>query len=225
MSDLAPELPQLYTRLLQGIPPEDMPVARRALKWLICVAQPLKLKELVTAAAIVPDELCFDPDRRLDQDDMLLDILGSLVKVNQTSHFVEIAHYSIIDYLTTPTSAPDHAYYLDLTESHGEILQSCYNYIHSVAINPVQTPYSEDSLLRYATAYWPYHSRRVEHIPGYCHMIIRFLQGQPSHATLEQWKKNFTEDVSVPVSAPLEMRTGLFYAALLSLPNVVEFFF
>jgi hypothetical protein len=61
-------------------------------------------------------------DRQLDHEDLLLEILGSLVKVNRTSLCVELAHYSVIEFLTARAFASAqicNPYYLDLTSSHG----------------------------------------------------------------------------------------------------------
>jgi hypothetical protein len=168
MTNLAPELPQTYTRLLGRIPSEDMQVAWRALKWLVCAKRLLTLKELVIAAAILPREPVFNTGRILDHEDMLLDIIGSLVKVNQVGH-VEIAHYSVVDFLTTyqfPSDQSYNQYYLDLTATHGEILQSCFNYMNSVWNDSENEPSCyKDSLLRYKTVNWPSHARAVEHSP------------------------------------------------------------
>lgn len=82
---------------------------------------------------------------------MLLEILGSLVKVDPFSPYVEIAHYSVHDYLVTPTFASDQSrnpYYLDLNASHGEILDSCIIYLNFVSMDPKQTEScNNDSLL------------------------------------------------------------------------------
>lgn len=97
MGNLTPALPQTYRRLIQQIAPEDKEVAWRALKWLVCGARLFMLSELITAAAIVPSESFFDPERKLDNHELLLDILGSLVKINPISQLVEIAHFSVTE--------------------------------------------------------------------------------------------------------------------------------
>jgi ankyrin repeat domain-containing protein 50 len=164
MGNLPPELPQTYTQLLNRIPPWDIHVASRALKWLICSGKPLRLNDLNTAAAIVPTDPVFDPDRKLDREEMLLEILGSLVKVNQSSQCVEMAHYSVFNYLVTPTFDSNQScnpYYLDLTTSHGEILMSCFNYLSWAWSDPTQISCDDDSLLQYIITNWSLHAKYV----------------------------------------------------------------
>jgi hypothetical protein len=78
-------------------------------------------------------------------------------------------------------------------------------------------------IVDYVTVYYQYHARHVEHIPNYCREIIQlFLHGH-FRAVFEHWQKNFVREISFPVRVPVEMRTGLSYAAFFGFPIVVEF--
>jgi ankyrin repeat protein len=216
----------MYRRIFQRISPDDRVIARRALKWLIYGEYGLKLGELAAAAAIDPVESVFDPEKMLDSHELLLEILGSLVRFNPKLHRVEIAHFSVTEYLTArtlgsglPSSNPD---YLDKTESHGELLLSCLNYLNFPSNDrshehPVSV---KDSLLEYAADCWPLHAKHVESIPKYQTLIALFLRDQSSLAH-KRWETIFTERADVELPSR-NMRTALYYAALLGLSHVVE---
>ena len=182
LDNLPPGLFQIYRRILQQIAPEDAEIAQRALKWLVCSARPLTLHELATAAVIVPEDGRFDPESSFDDDESLLEILGSLIHVSHPSQTVSVAHFSVTEYLTSrnlPSEQNTNPHYIDVTETHGEILNSCMVYLtyiseqHSAENHPHLL--GEDSFAKYAVAHWPFHARFVEFMPYYHDLITSFL--------------------------------------------------
>lgn len=159
----------------------------------------------------------------LDNKEMLVEILGSLVKISPISQRVQIAHFSVRQYLLSQTflvenrSNPD---YIDFEKGHGEILSSCFKYLNS--------PNTQDSAVSGATAFemyactqWPVHARHVESDPLYRRMIVSFLHGEPNTA-YRRWLKIVSEKFDPVYLVHDTMRTALFYAALFDLSIVVE---
>src|ERR1700736_3909029 len=224
LRNVPPGLTQTYRRIFQRIAPEDIVIARRALKWLLYGEYRLSLDGLAVVAAIDPTESVFDPENMLDSPELLLEILGSLVKLNSELHCVEIAHFSVTEFLTSRTlgSGLDNPDYIDKTKSHGELLVSCLNYLNLPSNDSDEYTVSVKAspVLLYAADCWPLHAKHVESIPQYQKLITLFLRGQGSLAH-KRWKTFFNEraDVKLP---PENMRTALYYAALLGFCHVVE---
>jgi hypothetical protein len=85
--------------------PDDLRITRTALTWLIYLHRPFRLKELALAAIIDP-ETDFSDEQRLDRDEMLLEICGSFIKMNQETQIITIGHFSVREYLTS-SALPD----------------------------------------------------------------------------------------------------------------------
>lgn len=82
-------LDQTYDRMLQCVPRQHQPFVRSALTWLAFSAQPLTLQELAEAAVIDPKSGRFDADHRLINDDLILQLCGSLVSVSKLNYAPE----------------------------------------------------------------------------------------------------------------------------------------
>jgi Ankyrin repeats (3 copies)/Zinc finger, ZZ type/Ankyrin repeats (many copies) len=234
LKDLPPGLPETYKRELNRIenPGEtDKQIALRALNWLICCERPLKLRELATAIAIIPGN-SFNAEEMLDDDDLLLRILGSLVRKNNHSFIIEIAHFSVKDYLTTSDQIPA-TWYIDVEEGHVLLLESCLTYLsyhrpcdQSDLENDTEhikiQPQDNDPLREYAAFNWFYHAKKIEHRPGSTILIKKFLCASNTDEYkrwCQSWEKRFDPNLRVTVESKY---SGLYYAALFSLPHVVK---
>lgn len=194
----------------------------RALKWLVCCKRPLRLSELVVAIAIVPGSTNFDEERLLDNDLMLLEILGSLIRVNRDTLIVDLAHFSVVEYLTSlslPDGSPN-PYFIDVRETHGELLETCLTYI---CFPESETVLQSDAsghpfLWYYATKRWPGHGSEVDSIPHYRDLMLSFFQKSPVYPRWSRhWKQTYPREW-LPAQRSL---TTLYYAALFRLPHVV----
>ena len=226
LDNLPPGLFQIYRRILQQIAPEDAGTTLRAFKWLVCSARPLTLHELATAAVIVPEDGRFDPESAFDDDESLLEILGSLIHVSRPTYTVSIAHFSVTEYLTSSKLSLEQSnkphYYIDVTKTHGEILNSCLIYLsYNSAQNNSSLP-GEDSFNQYAVVDWPFHARFVESIPFYRDLITSFLHAGPFRTSYNRWDALYAPEIPTLHKVPDEMRTSLYYAAYFGFPNVVE---
>lgn len=218
---LPPGLPRTYRWIFEQMSHEDRLFARRVLKWLIYGSQCFRLQDLAVIAAIDPTSKKFDPEQLLDRPEQLLDILGPLVKFNSASQYVEIAHFSVTEYLTIQ-SPITHEDYLDKLETHGELLTSCLLYLNFPWHDPSQNISGlsmSDTLLACMADCWPIHGRYIESIPKYQNIITSFLQDYTSPG-YSRWQAYFDEQVDIELPAK-DMRTPLYYAALLGFRNVL----
>lgn len=225
LQKLPPGLPKTYDRELSRIVGSDVKIAQKALKWLVCCQRPLLLHELHVAIAIVPEEP-FDVEEMLDNDELILDILGSLVRKNSHTSTIEVAHFSVTEYLTAPERKSSD-WFIDMEDGHADLLTCCLTYLsypkeENARNNLGPQSELEDAFMEYATFIWPLHAKHVEHDRRSTALIASFLQTPESDNYKfwsEMWEERF--DPNLRVSLPAS-QTGLYYAALFSLPNVVH---
>jgi hypothetical protein len=227
LENLPPGLPESYQRIVERIAIADMEVARKALRWLVCCQRAPTLSELATAIAILPGK-GFDEEEKLDSEELLLEILGSLVRQNHAKSTIELGHFSVKEYLTTRIlqDGSTTQIFIDPESGHNDLLESCLTYIrfYHKQNRHQETPSTgvEDSFIRYATFQWPFHAKRVESQRRSGELIKSFIQFPEAEAYI-RWSKQWEEafDPNLRVQLP-PTHTGLYYAALFSLPNVVK---
>lgn len=223
---LPPGLPETYQRILEKIHGEDMDLARNALKWLICCSRPLTLTELAIAIAIRPGRP-FNDEEKLDDDELLLEILGSLVRLNRLTKTIDLAHFSVTEYLTTPYLADGtpNLHFINPEVGHVDLLESCLTYMSFIErdlTSDVEVNDPEDSFLQYATFHWSVHAKRTEDKTKSRELVTLFLKAPESTAYIRWsacWENEF--DPNLQVALP-STHSGIYYAALFSLPYVVQ---
>ena len=149
--------------------PEDLVVAKRALSWLMFSKRQLRLHELSIAVAIEPEDRVFDDDKKFDNDEMTLQICGSLVKLHSKSSIVEFGHFSVRQYLSLKIlpDGTENIYYLDPIKSTEEICKACLTYLSHAPFaegpcrnrNEYKRRVFDNPFLLYAGLYWPRHAR------------------------------------------------------------------
>jgi len=163
---LPPWLPETYQHILGRIHSEDMEMTRNALKWLICCSRSLTLTELAIAIAIRPGRP-FNEEEKLDDDELLLQILGSLVRLNRLNNTIDLAHFSVIEYLTTPHlgDGTPNLHFIDPEDGHVDLLESCLTYLSFIERDVPGDPGGnepQDSFLQYGTFHWSFHAKQSE---------------------------------------------------------------
>lgn len=164
--------------------PDDLLIARKTLMWLICCTRPLNLNELGIALAISPNDKELNEDERLDFDEQLLEICGSMIKLNQ-DFLVELGHFSVREYLTAKelSNGEPNPHFINEMEGHQLVLESCLSYLSFTLYKDGLDgePIARDQqLLHYAVYQWYAHGRIVEERGGDVSSIISFLAYPPS---------------------------------------------
>ena len=112
LGKLPKNLSGVYDEIMSSIearPGTDFEFATRALKWVLVAQRPLKPQELVAATEINPSST--SPDRPADQSlpplqptldiDLVVDVCGGLILLDQKLEVVRFAHLSVHEYLET----------------------------------------------------------------------------------------------------------------------------
>ena len=178
------------------------------------------------AIAIRPGEP-FDEEERLDEEEMLLEILGSLIRLNGLTNSIDFAHFSVPEYLTKSHLAEDTAnpHFIDRDDGHVNLLESCLTYLAFLEQdNPSDATANrpENTFLQYATRQWSFHAKQAPCKEKALELVNSFLKAPETTAYIRwsaSWEKQF--DPNLRVKLP-DTHSGLYYAALFSLPGVVK---
>src|SRR5437016_6031305 len=98
--NLPPGITETYYQILGRLSERELEIVTNALKWLISCTRPLNVKELNVAIAIDLKDDQFQPERMLDREEIILELLRSLIKVDPAG-VLELAHFSVAEYLTS----------------------------------------------------------------------------------------------------------------------------
>jgi len=170
LNRLPPGLPATYNCMLEriGRSQEDLRIARAALTWLIYAYRPLKLSELAIAAVLDPDTE-FNDEQRLDADEIIIEICGSLIKMQIETQIVTFGHFSVREYLSSPLlpDGSENSHYISETDGNTLLMRASFSYmLWALRQGPCDTmeelnELHADTFLTYALYNWPRHSQSL----------------------------------------------------------------
>lgn len=233
LDNLPSGLPATYHRILERIGKARSrgEIARKALVWLICCKRPLRLHELSVAIAIDPNDQYFDSGKTTRHNERVLQICGSLVKLNKNNE-VQIGHFSVIEYLTSP-KMPDgtvNVHFVDVQLGNDQLLKCCLTYLSFPQFQNMygteeerNTRLRENALLEYASIEWPSHGCEIDAQPSQRRCMTGFLQRPDGEAFLA-WSQLWQYDAEQRwiLFPRVQQYTGIYFATLFGLCGVVE---
>jgi ankyrin repeat protein len=142
-----------YSRILNGISPENEIHATRALRWLAHAAAPLGLPELVEAIAVEEDSSSLGTLQKLFVHEDIFQICGSLVRRSEFTGMLSLAHNSVYEFLTTPSSQsrPLEPYYIPTAQSAISLARTCLTYLSFQDFNMVRIQATVDPNLNFTS--------------------------------------------------------------------------
>ena len=246
LSTLPRTLDETYERILLRIPEEHHQAAFLALQFLAFSTRPVGVDCLAEVVAVQPGCSSWDKVDRLFDPRDILTICASLVTI-QENHSVQLAHYSVKEYLLSPRilGGPAQKFYLDFATAHKEIALLCIDYIHLIFStdgfakkNPwdLHLEVEEYPLVGYAIFEWFQHASAAENNSQSQSDALgaRLLQSMED-PTFIGWRRAFLAYESRRgQAAPYwssakgdphwQYGTPLCWAAFLGLPKTVEMF-
>ncbi|KAF5531815.1 ankyrin protein [Fusarium napiforme] len=112
---------------------EEKKLAKRILQFVMFANRPLDLSELVEGIAITPDSKTLEDvqSNSLREKSYVFEICGSLVRESQATSKIDLAHYSVYQFLQSPKIEGNRENELYLDKSHGniELLTACIRYL------------------------------------------------------------------------------------------------
>ncbi|KAH7148231.1 ankyrin repeat-containing domain protein [Dactylonectria macrodidyma] len=205
-------LERTFEQTFSKLQEEDRILAKRILQFIMLASTPLDLSELVEGIAVTPDATSLDDVRRnkLGNYRDVFEICGSLIRESQSTGKIELAHYSVYQFLKSPVleGSRQNILYLDDADGNVELLQACTRYLSidgvcttglpaevEQALGDEDTYFSPDMFantpfLEHAVSNWPAYVLRLEqaqlkHIWG--SVLLPFFQ--PSTKYFDFWAK------------------------------------
>ncbi|PNP79792.1 hypothetical protein FNYG_06885 [Fusarium nygamai] len=112
---------------------EEKKLAKRILKFVMFANKPLDLSELVEGIAITSDTKTLDDVQAnsLREKSYVFELCGSLVRESQATSKIDLAHYSVYQFLQSPKieGNRENELYLDKSQGNIELLAACIRYL------------------------------------------------------------------------------------------------
>ena len=235
LNTLPATLHATYERILQRINRSNKEIkqlVQRSLRWLVCSRGHLTSQALCEAISVETGDTSLDPTRISDEKEILR-WCSSLVRRSALGDGLEIAHFTVKDFLTTGINQHDRefgVYHVNLDDDEAELAGGCLTYLFFQECRSEETiggrspmqSWKGHSLYEYAILNWPEHARKNLSKPVVLSLTQELLH--PSKQHVFSWAQELrlivygrsyrdTEDAD-PRTASL-----LHFASMLSLPE------
>lgn len=159
-------LDDTYARILSGIPRNHQPYARRLLQFLSFSERPLRIEEAVDAIAVNLEEAPgFNPAKRMPVPAEITQYCSSLTilanvpnRQGGTVTEVQLAHFSVKEYLTSDRLDKDLARDMKETAARTAIAKVCLTYLLSIKSDSLDQVLQKFPLAHYSARYWMSHA-------------------------------------------------------------------
>ena len=239
LNTLPPTLHATYERILQRINKSNKEVqqlVQRSLRWLICSLSHLTSPALCEAISIETGDKSFDRTRISDENEIVR-WCSSLVRRSALGDGLELAHFTVKDFLTTGIDQRDRefgAYHFDGDNEDAELAEKCLTYLcfqecrseGTIDTKSLNQNWKGFSFHEYAIIHWPKHARKNLSMPGVFSLTQELLHPSKPQVFLS-WAQNLRlmgygqserdrEDVDLGTVSPLH------FASMLALPECCE---
>ncbi|KAH8765160.1 hypothetical protein BGZ57DRAFT_767925, partial [Hyaloscypha finlandica] len=181
LKKLPPDLPSSYERILERVnrsSRENQELVKKTLHWIVYNEGYFGTEELIQALAVRDEERHFDSESMTTVED-ILHWCSSLVRRNTTSEKLELAHFTVKEFLEAinPTQRPSFQQYR-LCDDHTILAKACLNFILCQEFDGLSLPRNRNdfdqwmkeslelcydySFLDYACEYWSGHVHKSD---------------------------------------------------------------
>ncbi|KAF5980588.1 ankyrin protein [Fusarium coicis] len=162
---------------------EEKKLAKRILQFVMFANKPLDLSELVEGIAIMSDTKTLDDvqSNSLREKSYVFELCRSLVRESQATSKIDLAHYSVYQFLQSPKieGNRENELYLDKSQGNIELLTACIQYLTIENVSAggiaeeVEAALEDDDLyispevfantpfLQHAVSNWPAYTSRL----------------------------------------------------------------
>jgi len=180
-------LNELYDVAKQRIdrqPESKRQLAYRILSWIYMASRPLVINELLEAVAVEEGDRFLDPDG-IREPEVILEVCGSFVSIDNESGEVQLVHYTAQEYLSN-----DHFRLLPQKNLAG----TCVTYLSFDVFEsgPCQTENDTNYrrrtnvFLEYACQGWQFHGKAAGHDEQLIQRLVAFLEEEKKLAAMVQ---------------------------------------
>lgn len=232
LDTLPPTLNATYERILQRVNASTIWVrqlVQRSLRWLVCAAIPLKSVALCEATSIDPGRKDLDRSA-VSEEDEILRWCSSLVRKSVSGDRLELAHFTVMKYLTMDIDSlnPEYGlYHFDPESDDAELAETCLTYLSfdDFAIGTIVCPdtlnqrWEAFGFREHAVKFWMKYARKHLTKPNVLALTKQLLH--PSKPlNFMSWAQEFLMAVSEFENPDLTKVSPLHFAAALALPEI-----
>ena len=237
LNTLPATLHATYERILQRINRSNKDIqqlVQRSLRWLVCSRDHLTSQALCEAISIESGDTSLDPTR-ISEEKEILRWCSSLVRRSALGDGLELAHFTVKEFLTTGIDQRDRefgVYHVDLDDD-AELAERCLTYMsfqecrseENIGEMSPTLSWNGVPLHHYAIRFWPEHARKNLSKPAVLSLTQELLH--PSKQHFISWAQALssiaydrfyrdTKDADPRTASPLH------FASMLSLPECCE---
>lgn len=237
LRELPKTLEETYDRILESIPEVYKKEGHAILQLLAFSERRLSLGEVAEAVTVDLEAQCFDPEDKLREPEVILEICSSLVilsdngiedeteynKFIDADKEIRFAHYSVKEYLLSKSmrslQRPSSAFAFSEIDAHWFIAEICLTYLLSLG---EQSEFRGLSFIGYAAQYWHVHAVVAEN-GNRTHELIRRLFG--AQGFVNNWLRLWNPDGRLTFndpSNPCRFSQPLYYSSLLGLVDATR---
>ena len=227
-----------YERILQRINGSNKDIqqlVQRSMRWLVCSRDHLTSQALCEAISIETGDTSLDPTRISDEKEILR-WCSSLVRRSALGDGLELAHFTVKDFLTSGIDQRDRefgVYHVDLDDDNAELAEVCLTYLsfqecrsegNIGEMSPTQS-WKGLYLHEYAIINWSEHARHNLSKPTVLSLTQELLHPSKQHfISWAQALRSIAYGRSYRDTKDADPRTAspLHFASMLSLPECCE---
>ena len=200
LTQLPKGLDAIYGRILDDIIEADdnVEIAHRIFQWIICATRPLTLAELDVALAMTTGENHFNDKMRIwDLRNVVSQICGTLIGIDESSNIIRLIHASVKDFLlsTSYGGKPFASLLVNTGLANDYITRICLTYLcydtrsyveidsdEVKAVQRFEKHLNDNRFLEYSAINWCQHlvSRSDVSDDAYIRLLCRFVHSEPN---------------------------------------------
>jgi len=145
--NLPKDLGETYDRLLGRIVgAERQELVKRIFRWIICARRPLHVDELCEGIAFTIDDEYWDEDKIPTDVLRLVRACGSLVVIDEESQTVELAHYTVQQYILDKQASKEKFFHFNRAEADELLGEVCVAYLNFSDFETKITAYASNNV-------------------------------------------------------------------------------
>ncbi|VUC23003.1 unnamed protein product [Clonostachys rosea] len=167
LQNLPRTLDATYEQILRRIDPSQLSTTKRLLQFLTYSERPLTLEEAVDLIAVDPSsQPAFTREDRMPIPEEIIQYCSSLVALThkeEQATEIQLAHFSVKEYLLSGRLEPDLAKGLDEIYAKADIVTVCLSYLHTIhELCSPQEARAQYHLAEFSAGYWMKYAKDVE---------------------------------------------------------------
>lgn len=147
LRNLPKDLNETYKRLLHRVADcERQDLVKRMFEWIIAARRSLTVDEICEGIAFTIEDRCWDPKKIPTDLLRIIRACGSLVVIDEGTQIIQLAHYTVQQYLLDKPSSTKNYYHFNMQEANEHLGEVCIAYLNFSDFERQVAPYSDNGV-------------------------------------------------------------------------------